>query len=105
MLTVGPYWMLRGMREALFIDLVGVRWQPWGKIVSFIFIIPLVLLYSKLVDLVKKEKLFFVIYPLYIIAFLSIAFFIDQPNHSMVSLVYKVLPFSLLFCCAYRLLP
>jgi AAA family ATP:ADP antiporter len=84
MFTVGPYWMLRGIREALFIDLVGVRWQPWGKIVSFLFIIPLVLLYSKLIDYVKKDKLFYVVYPFYIFSFLSIAFFIAHPQHATV---------------------
>jgi len=93
MLTIGPYWMLRGIREAIFIDLVGVRWQPWGKIVSFLLIIPLVLIYSKLVDLFKKERLFFVIYPFYIISFLSIAIFIAYPNNSFISLIYIIFPF------------
>ena len=74
MLTVGPYWMLRSVREALFIDLVGVTWQPWGKMLSFLFVIPLVLIYSKLIDLVCKEKLFYVIYSAYVAVFLFIAF-------------------------------
>jgi len=81
MFTVGPYWMMRGIREALFIDLVGVRWQPWGKIASFVFVIPLILLYSKLIDIVKKEKLFSVIYMFYILAFLTVAFFIAYPSY------------------------
>lgn len=81
MLTVGPYWMLRVVREALFIDLVGVRWQPWGKIASVIFVIPLVLIYSKLIDLVKKEKLFYVIYFTYALLFLSIACIVEFPQY------------------------
>jgi len=93
MFTIGPYWMLRGVREALFIDLVGINWQPLGKIVSFLFIIPIVLFYSKLVDFVKKEKLFFVVYPIYIAAFLAIAFFIAYPTHSIISFLYKIVPF------------
>jgi len=80
MCTVGPYWMLRGVREALFIDLVGIRWQPWGKIASLLFIIPLILIYSKLVDLVKKEKLFYVVYFSYAVLFVLIAFFVEFPQ-------------------------
>ncbi|MCH7723428.1 MAG: hypothetical protein IIC76_08875 [Bacteroidetes bacterium] len=76
MLTLGPYWMLRGIREALFIDLVGVHWQPWGKIASLVVIVPLILLYSKLLDFVKREKLFYVIYPIYIFFFLFLNLFI-----------------------------
>jgi AAA family ATP:ADP antiporter len=82
MFTIGPYWMLRGVREAIFIDFVGVRWQPWGKILSFLLIIPIVLLYSKLVDYVRKEKLFYVIYPIYISAFSIFAFFVAYPEYS-----------------------
>jgi len=87
MLTLGPYWMLRGIREAIFIDLVGLRWQPWGKISSFIFIIPLVLLYSKLVDVFHKEKLFYVIYSIYVLIFLSVALFVANPQFSNFSLI------------------
>lgn len=83
MLTIGPYWMLRVVREAIFIDLVGVRWQPWGKIASVIFIIPLILIYSKLIDLFKKEKLFYVIYFTYVVLFLGIAFFTEFPDYIM----------------------
>ena len=81
MFTIGPYWMLRGIREALFIDMVGLRWQPVGKIVAFSFIIPLVLFYSKLIDLVKKEKLFSIIYTIFVTIFVIIAFFDAYPNY------------------------
>lgn len=80
MLTIGPYWMLRGIREAVFIDLVGVRWQPFGKMAAFIFVIPLVLLYSKLVDLVKKEKLFSVVYSFYGVVLFMMAIVVALPS-------------------------
>lgn len=82
MCTIGPYWMFRGIREAIFIDFVGIRWQPIGKLAAFVFIIPLILVYSKLIDYVKKEKLFYVIYPFYISTFLLIAFFVQYPQLS-----------------------
>lgn len=95
MLTIGPYWMLRGIREALFIDLVGVHWQPWGKIVSFIVIIPLFLLYSKLIDMIKKDKLFFVIYYFYALVFATVAFFIAFPeSHSLLPSLKSLTLFS-----------
>ncbi|MCK4518055.1 hypothetical protein KAT92_04720 [Candidatus Babeliales bacterium] len=85
MFTVGPHWMLRGIREAIFIDLVGVHLQPFGKIASFLFIIPLVLFYSKLVDLVRRDKLFYVIYPTYVLLFFLIAICISFPTHTTFS--------------------
>lgn len=102
MFTVGPYWMLRGIREALFIDLVGVRWQPWGKIAAFLFIIPLVLLYSKLIDYIKKDKLFYVVYPVYICSFLLIAFFIAHPHHATIHLSW--VPGQLLGWISYMII-
>lgn len=101
MFTLGPYWMLRSAREALFIDLVGVRWQPIGKIASFLFVIPLVLIYSKLIDYVRKEKLFYVIYPIYIGLFLLIALFSEFPNIAADLTISSLIPGSIVGWISY----
>lgn len=93
MLTLGPYWMLRGIREAIFIDLVGVQWQPWVRIFSFFCLIPIILLYSKLVDLVRRDKFFFIIYYLYAISFTLIAFFVQFPEHATLHLASPLYPY------------
>jgi ATP:ADP antiporter, AAA family len=47
---VGTYWLLRPLKDALFANMVGALYLPYAKIVSAIFLIPIILLYSKLVD-------------------------------------------------------
>ncbi len=58
---IGSYWLLRPLKDGIFIKFVGKDWLPYAKIVSFFWIIPLVLIYGKLVDLVAKQKLFYII--------------------------------------------
>src|SRR5437870_1637250 len=73
LLIIGAYWQLRTLKDALFDDLVGLAFQPKAKIVSLVVIVPLVLGYSKLVDLVEKHKLFYIICTAYSLMFLSVA--------------------------------
>ncbi len=60
---IGSYWPLKILKDSIFINMVGSKYQPDAKILSLILFFPLVLLYSRLVDYFSKEKLvyFFVI--------------------------------------------
>lgn len=79
MFILGPYWMLRAMKDEIFNDLVGFRqWQPAAKIMSVVVVAVLLILFSKLVDLVKKDKLFFVVCFFYGILFLSTAYMLSM---------------------------
>jgi ATP:ADP antiporter, AAA family len=49
---IGFYWLLRPLKDGIFISFVGVECIPWVKILSVSILLPVVLLYSKLVNLV-----------------------------------------------------
>ncbi|MBT3455779.1 hypothetical protein HN446_01835 [bacterium] len=63
--TIGVYWVLRPLKDNVFINMVGVDWQPYAKVLSLFFIVPLVILYSKLIDKYPRHKLFYVLAGVY----------------------------------------
>ncbi len=80
---IGTYWLMRPLKDGLFMDLVGPSFLPYAKMLSFAFIVPLILVYSKLVDLVEKQKLFYVLCSIYGVLFASVAFLLSQPAFSL----------------------
>lgn len=79
---VGTYWLLRPIKDALFTSTVGSIYLPYAKIASAIFLIPIILLYSKLVDIFEKQQLFYIIAPCYGIFFLCAAYFTGLTHQS-----------------------
>jgi AAA family ATP:ADP antiporter len=77
---IGTYWLMRPLKDGLFMDIVGAFYIPYAKMVSVAVLIPLLVLYSKLVDTVEKHKLFYVICSFYVLLFLTIAYFIAHPT-------------------------
>ena len=74
---VGTYWLLRPIKDALFASTVGSAYLPYAKVASAIFLIPILLLYSKLVDIFEKQQLFYIIVPCYGIFFCNIAYLLS----------------------------
>lgn len=77
---IGTYWLMRPLKDGLFINIVGKNYLPFAKILSLGLIIPLVLIYAKLVDLVEKQKLFYILCGFYAGVFLVIAFLLGHPT-------------------------
>ena len=50
--TIGAYWLLRPLKDGLFFNVVGGEYQPMAKILSVFVVGFLVIVYSKLVDMV-----------------------------------------------------
>ncbi len=84
---IGSYWLLRPLKDSLFISITGKNYLPLAKIISFGFIIPLVLLYAKLIDLVEKQKLFYVLCSFYSIIFAIIAYLLTHPTIGLANTV------------------
>lgn len=79
-LTVGAYWLLRLLKDTLFFKVCfpaelgwlpcqGRLLQPTAKFWSPVVVLALVLVYSKLVDIVKKHVLFYIICAVYAVLF------------------------------------
>jgi ATP/ADP translocase len=79
--ALGCYWMLRGMKNALFMELVGPQFLPQAKMASIAFLLVALVIYGKLVDWVGKRRLLGIIYFVYacLFAFLTYLFY-DERN-------------------------
>lgn len=75
---IGTYWLMRPLKDGLFFKIVGKGYQPYAKIASFLFIIPVIFFYAKLVDLVEKQKLFYILAGIYSLLFVGITFFLGH---------------------------
>lgn len=80
---IGTYWMLRVMKNPVFDLLVGFGWQPVAKIASLLIIVPMVLLYSKLVDVCHKITLFYIVCSFFGLGFLATAFLLAFPAYAV----------------------
>lgn len=80
-LIIGTYWMLRVMKNEMFDMFVGFKmYQPTAKWISVLFIALVVTFYSKLVDLLKKETLFYLVFLFYGLGFITLAYFMAHPQ-------------------------
>lgn len=74
--TVGSYWLLKTLKDGVFFNIVGGEYQPKAKMFSVVVISCLVIIYSKLVDIFKRHKLFYIIGSIYAFFFAIMAFLI-----------------------------
>ncbi|MFC1842370.1 NTP/NDP exchange transporter [Candidatus Dependentiae bacterium] len=59
---IGIYWALRPLKDGIFSDFLDFKtYQPWAKILSLIFIVPLIIFYNKLIDKFPRTKLFYIL--------------------------------------------
>jgi len=86
--TIGTYWLLRPVKDGLFSDYVGLSMQPTAKMLSVLVVLALVLIYSKLVDMVERHKLFYIVGTFYAIFFTIIAFMVGSNIFSQNVLYY-----------------
>ncbi len=82
-LIIGSYAMVRPLKDAVFMRTVGKLYLPYARIASFALLIPLLLLYAKLVDLFQKHQLFYIICSCYVALFLFISYALTSPMHGL----------------------
>lgn len=76
--VVGSYWMLRELKNAWFMELVGPEGLPYAKGVSIISLVVLLVFYNKLVNLLEKTHLLYTLSVIYGGVFLTIAGFLSS---------------------------
>lgn len=80
--ALGCYWMLRTMKNALFMELVGPHYLPQAKLASMVFLLVTLVLYGKGVDWLGKRRLLAVLYALYAVLFAVMTYFFQQGAQS-----------------------
>ena len=64
-LIIGIYWALRPIKDSIFDAIVGGKYIWLAKILSVFIIAPLVIVYSKLIDLFPRQKVFYGLLSIY----------------------------------------
>lgn len=92
-LIIGIYWTLRPLKDALFQSLVGPFYQPYAKMVSLVILFPLVIIYSRLVERLPRQQLFYLLSAIYGGATLVMAFLMTLPSIGLATdpSVYNIL--------------
>ncbi len=85
--TVGSYWLLRTLKDGIFKSFIGMAYQPKAKLLTLIVMIPLILIYSKLVDMYRKDKLFYIMCSFYGLLFLVVGFLLLNPTIGLANTV------------------
>lgn len=78
--VVGSYWMLRELKNAWFMELVGPAGLPYAKGVSIVSLVCLLVFYNKLVNILEKTHLLYFLAVTYGTLFLIIAACLARPE-------------------------
>jgi AAA family ATP:ADP antiporter len=76
---IGSYWFIRVMKDAIFTQFVGYEYQPFAKMVSLVTTIGAVLLYNKLINVLKRNVLFYLICSFFGFCFIGLGYLIAHP--------------------------
>jgi len=76
---IGAFWPLKTLKESIFINIVGPLYLPYAKLISLALLFPVVLFYSKLVDMLEKEKLIYAVIGIYVVLGFILVYFLCDP--------------------------
>ena len=79
-ITIGVYWLLRPLKDGVFLTMVGAAYLPWAKFLAVVVLLPLVMLYSKLVDRYPRHVVVYILSTFYAILAVAFAFLILTPD-------------------------
>lgn len=71
-IIIGSYWTLRVLKNAVFCTLIGAGYLGGAKIASVCFLVPLLMLYTKMLDKMTRAKVFYVLSAVYGFIFLGL---------------------------------
>jgi ATP:ADP antiporter, AAA family len=80
---IGVYWSLRPIKDSVFVTLVGIDLLPWAKVFSIICMLPLIISYTKLIDIYPRHKVFYLVVSVYGVFGLLFAYFLMHPEYGL----------------------
>ncbi len=93
-LVIGIYWTIRPIKDSAFMFIVGGQYLYMAKILSLFFLTPLVILYTKLLDMFPRQKFFYVLLSVYAVGALFFMWAFMDPNIGLANTVenpYRIL--------------
>jgi len=84
-IIIGVYWSLRPLKDSIFMTMVGSKqWLALAKIVSLIFMVPLILFYNKMIDKYPRHKLFYILFSTYgVVTLIFMGLFLLPSNQAI----------------------
>jgi len=82
---IGTYWAIRPLKDSIFISMVGIDYLPWAKLFSVSVIVPLVILYTKLIDTFARHKVFYILVTAYGVIALVFTYFLMHQQYGLVN--------------------
>ncbi len=79
LLIISGYTIAKELKDSLFVHIVGKEYIPLAKNLSMIMLIPGILIYSRLVDSIRRYQLLYVYTAVYGLGCLIIGYFIAHP--------------------------
>jgi ATP:ADP antiporter, AAA family len=76
---IGIYWTMRTAKDAVFMSTVGREYLGWAKIASLAFLLPLVILYSRMLDHFSRHRILYFLSILYGCGTLLFGLFLLHP--------------------------
>ena len=78
--VVGGYWLLRSLKDPIMAGISGVEYIPQAKIASLFVVLVLVVVYNKLLDVMPKHHLFYLMAGVYGALFTIMGFMLMHPT-------------------------
>eukprot|EP01035_Chromulina_nebulosa_P019274 gene19274-25131_t len=78
--VVGGYWLLRSLKDPIMSVIDGVEYIPQAKIASLFVVFGLVIVYNKLLDILPKHQLFYLMGATYGVLFLIMGLLLLHPT-------------------------
>ncbi len=79
-LIIFVYWSLRPIKDSAFDKIVGGKHLAWAKILSLFVSLPLVILYSKFIDMFGRKRVFYILTAIYGLTMLGFAWAFAHPT-------------------------
>ncbi|MBN2267171.1 MAG: hypothetical protein JW725_02400 [Candidatus Babeliaceae bacterium] len=79
-LVIGGYTVIKELKDFVFINIVGLRELNYAKMLSMVVLIPLVFLYSRFVDLLRRHQLIYLYSIIYGLGGIIFAYFLGHPT-------------------------
>ncbi|MBN2267170.1 MAG: hypothetical protein JW725_02395 [Candidatus Babeliaceae bacterium] len=80
---IGIYWSLRCVKDAIFSSFIGADYIWQAKILSMFVVFPIVILYSYLVDLFPRHRLFYALSVIYSTLFVGLSWFLTNESYGV----------------------
>lgn len=77
--VIASYTLVKELKDTVFLSIVGQKYHPTAKVLSMIVLVPAILLYSYLVDRLRRYQLLYVYSIVYALLCFAGAFYLGDP--------------------------